>query len=219
MGTLKALVNGVWVPIGSGGSGTGSDEVFVQPNDPITANPTAELWYDTDAVATIAAPPASGFEISKPAASALYAGLRYFATDTLRDWLCDGTGWIIMGEPVQTGFTPTVTPAAGTITTLGAVSFAYHRRDGWLDWNVSIAITTNGTGAGNVQFTLPAASLVISRGIGSGREDNLTGKMLNVVSNAPLAGAAIFYYDNTYPGANGCLINAGGSYRMTTRYT
>jgi len=48
MGTLKAKVNGVWVAINGG---SGSDEVFVQPDDPITANPTAELWYDTDAPA------------------------------------------------------------------------------------------------------------------------------------------------------------------------
>lgn len=35
-------------PPGTGGSGTGTDEVWVGPDDPIAANPTIELWYDTD---------------------------------------------------------------------------------------------------------------------------------------------------------------------------
>lgn len=47
MTTLKARVNGEWVPISTGsGGGTGADEVWVGPDTPPSAE--AELWYDTD---------------------------------------------------------------------------------------------------------------------------------------------------------------------------
>jgi hypothetical protein len=53
MAVLYANIGGTWVPVGGGsGGGTGSDEVFIQDSDPIGSNPTAELWYDTDAVMT-----------------------------------------------------------------------------------------------------------------------------------------------------------------------
>ena len=35
-------------PPGSGGGGTGTDEVWVGPDDPIAAHPTIELWVDSD---------------------------------------------------------------------------------------------------------------------------------------------------------------------------
>jgi len=55
MGVLYAYVGGVWVPVtgggdagGGGGGGTGTDEVWIGADDPIVANPTIELWVDTD---------------------------------------------------------------------------------------------------------------------------------------------------------------------------
>ncbi len=157
----------------------------------------------------------AGLEAAKPAAVAALAGRRYFATDTLRDWLCDGTGWIIMSEPTITTHAPNLVANAGTLTTVGAQSFRYSRSCGWVRWGASFAITTNGTGAGSLGFTLPVATA--SRVIGTGREDNLNGHMLNCTGSGTLGG--IGKYDNTYPGANGCLLNVGGSYEMASRYT
>ena len=37
----------------AGPPGAGTEEVFVQPGDPLPTNPTAELWYDTDEPATL----------------------------------------------------------------------------------------------------------------------------------------------------------------------
>jgi hypothetical protein len=54
MGMLKAKVGADWVPVSAGGGssgGTGTDEVWVGPDDPIVAAPTIELWYDSDAAA------------------------------------------------------------------------------------------------------------------------------------------------------------------------
>lgn len=44
MPVLKAKIDGVWVPLGSGGSG--NDEVAIGPTVP--TDPGIELWYDTD---------------------------------------------------------------------------------------------------------------------------------------------------------------------------
>jgi hypothetical protein len=46
------------------------------------------------AVGAAIAPPQGGLEANRPAASAMLAGLRYFATDTLNDWLCNGYTWL-----------------------------------------------------------------------------------------------------------------------------
>ena len=35
-------------PPGTSGGGTGTDEVWIGPSDPIAAHPTIELWVDTD---------------------------------------------------------------------------------------------------------------------------------------------------------------------------
>lgn len=43
IGTLKVRVGGTWIPVSGG-----SDEVWIGPDDPITTNPSVELWYDTD---------------------------------------------------------------------------------------------------------------------------------------------------------------------------
>lgn len=144
-------------------------------------------------------------------------GQLYYDNTSDRLYLSDGAGWIIMSESAITTFVPVVTSAVGTITTVGSVSFVYHRRDGWIDWSASIAITTNGTGAGNIIFTLPIAPHASVRAMGTGREDNVTGKLLHVVSNG--ANVSTFNYDNTYPASSGCLLNLGGIYRMTTKYS
>jgi len=45
MGVLRVNVGGTWVDV----VGSGSDEVFIGADDPITTIPSTELWYDTDA--------------------------------------------------------------------------------------------------------------------------------------------------------------------------
>lgn len=46
MGVLRVNVGGTWIDVGGG---SGSEEVFVGPDDP-TGTPSTELWYDTDAI-------------------------------------------------------------------------------------------------------------------------------------------------------------------------
>jgi hypothetical protein len=53
MAVLYGRIGGAWVPISS----SMDNEVVIGPDDPITSYPTAELWYDTDAVTL----PVTGF--------------------------------------------------------------------------------------------------------------------------------------------------------------
>jgi len=142
-------------------------------------------------------------------------GDEYWDTAAQRLYRSDGTGWIVMAEPGQT-FAPTVTAGAGTITAFGGQSFSYKRSDGWLDYWFNVIITTNGTGASSVNFTLPKAVVSGDNAIGFGRESSVTGAMLQVIAGGP--GALIVTYANAYPAGNGYTLNVKGRYQMSTRY-
>jgi len=101
-------------------------------------------------------------------------------------------------------YTPTITAASGTITTLGTVVGRYKMLGAntvlvYLD----ISITTNGTGAGNMQATLPFTPAITSVGVGrvmTGGPPGYAGFVLSITTGTP---AGILNYDNTYPGADG----------------
>lgn len=103
-----------------------------------------------------------------------------------------------------TSYTPTITAGTGTFTTVSA-SGKYCQIGKIVVCKFTITITTNGTAAGGILATLPvtAASGLISTG--SGRENSVVGKMLQVY-NSSTTQATIFNYDNTYPGGNGYSI-------------
>lgn len=161
-----------------------------------------------------------GFQGLGPPPGAGGAGQYYYDLSGMRTYRSDGIGWVIMSEPIQTSHTPTVSAGSGTITTVGTRTFAYHREDGWLDWEAFIGITTNGTGAGFIIFTLPIAAVAAGQSIlGTGREILTNGNMLNVQAGTPASNAYVFFYNNTYPASSGCALVMGGRYRMTTRYS
>ena len=110
-------------------------------------------------------------------------------------------------------FTPSVTTQIGTITTLGAVSGLFKIIENTVHWLADITITTNGTGAGDVRFTVPFGTTVGIGWSGPGREIVVGGKML--VTNAGGITIAVTNYDNTYPGSNGSRLIVNGSYRVT----
>jgi hypothetical protein len=225
-----------------GGTGTGTNEVWIGPSDPIAANPTIELWYDDDeAAAGGLVPPGgtagqvlaknsvtdfdavwstlvkilSGQEVNKPATPA--AGTRYFATDTWRDWLFDGVGWIIMEEPAQTGFNSAIGSTTGTITTVGAKSFAYRRQNGSLFWDADVIVTTIGTAGGALTMSLPFSVPAGTVFIGNGRENQTSGNLLQVVATGTTANVTT--YNNAFPGGNGMRLIMSGRYRMQTGYS
>lgn len=141
----------------------------------LTAEEVARAAGDTSLAATIAALSTSvdgrirrGLEAAKATSDTLY-----WATDTKRLWLYDGTGWIILAEPNQS-YTPSL-----TVLTLnnGTITGSYHRSDGYCDFSVRITF-----GSTTTMGTAPTISVPVS--------------MLN---GQELEDTQVLYYDNTGP--------------------
>ena len=113
------------------------------------------------------------------------------------------------------GYTPTVTSGTGTITTATATG-RYRRIDRVIFIEVTINITTNGTGATSVVATLPSGITCAQNAILSGRENASTGKMLQGLVPASGTNISITNYDNTYPAANGYVIIVSGSFESVS---
>lgn len=107
-----------------------------------------------------------------------------------------------------TTYTPTVTTGSGTITTLGTVSGRYVIIGKLTIVQVDVAITTNGTGAGNIQATLPNTSA--ANYYGAGREVASTGKELDTVTSGTKL--ILTAYDNSYPGGSGFRVQGSAVY-------
>jgi hypothetical protein len=108
-------------------------------------------------------------------------------------------------------YTPTVTAQTGTITTYTATG-AYTKIGRLINVSAKITITTNGTAAGYLIMSLPsglAADNAITQ-IGAGREDGVTGDMLQVLSAA--SNVNIVSYDGVYPGGDGHVVYATLTY-------
>lgn len=141
----------------------------------------------------------------------------YYDTTAKRLYMSDGTGWIIMSEPVQVHSAFSVTPGSGSITTVGTRTTRYQRSNGKLSFQSSIAITTNGTGAANIVFALPVNATATQSIAGTGRENNVTGSTLQVVVSS--GNATVCTYGNAYPAATGAVMLLSGEYEMVTKYS
>lgn len=114
--------------------------------------------------------------------------------------------------PVSGTFTPTITSGSGTITTASA-TLSYTRIKDRCIFNVAITITTNGTGATDVQFTLPLAPLVTGGYSFVGRETAVTGNQLfGYIASA--TGVLVNISTGTYPAADGYILRASGVYQI-----
>jgi len=107
-------------------------------------------------------------------------------------------------------WSPTISSATGTITTVGTVVARYAQAGKNVYFSLSATITTNGTGGGSVNVTLPLTAKADS--VFSGREDAVSGKQLQGRVGAGASTLSIFNYDNSYPGSNGAKILLGGVY-------
>jgi hypothetical protein len=107
-------------------------------------------------------------------------------------------------------WTPTVTSATGTITTVGAVDCAYRIDGKSCEFRASVTITTNGTGATGVFISLPVTSKTGKTFSFSGTENGVTGKQLQAIATG--SGMLAKFYDNTYPASNGAILVITGMY-------
>jgi hypothetical protein len=110
-----------------------------------------------------------------------------------------------------TSWTPTVTAQTGTFTTIATAYARYCQVGKIVHCRLEINITTNGTAAGDVRFTLPITQSGTGRNNGVGREHAVTGDAL-IVQTISTTQAIILEEDNTYPGGNGHLLNLNLTY-------
>jgi hypothetical protein len=109
------------------------------------------------------------------------------------------------------GFSPVFVSSTGTITTFGTSDGRYKIVGNTVFVKCYLGITTNGTGAGSLRMNLPSA-LPIFPTTGCGKEIAVTGQSVSVQVSQAVADVGIVYFNNTYPGANGSIIDLDFSY-------
>jgi len=111
-------------------------------------------------------------------------------------------------------YSPTISSTSGTIS-LASGTVRYNQVGKKMFLQATINITTNGTGAGAVQVSLPTAASSASgtAWVLAGRAGS-AGNMLQVV--VPVGGTvcSIITYNNLYPGANGETLYFSGWYEV-----
>lgn len=115
-----------------------------------------------------------------------------------------GTAWA--------AYTPTISAGSGSITTSSATG-AYKTIGKTVFFRAAITITTNGSGATFVGFTLPVASIALQAA--PGMETNVTGKMVKALLQSASSNAQLRNYDNTYPAGDGYVFVINGVYESS----
>lgn len=117
----------------------------------------------------------------------------------------------IVGTVDWPTWTPTVTASSGSITTVGALDAAYWIDGKMVHFRLSITITTNGTGAGYVVATLPVTAKAKNFEYMARRVD--TGNFIGAtIVNSDTTHIYFATLTNTYPGADGAVLVATGTY-------
>jgi len=124
-----------------------------------------------------------------------------------------------VGQLVHMGawiaYTPTITSGSGTLTTTSS-SGAYSLIGKTCIFRALAVISNNGTGGTSIIFSLPFTSVNISSTgyIVSGRENGVSGKMIQGIIALNASTCTTFTYDNLYPGSNGANIYITGAYQI-----
>lgn len=114
--------------------------------------------------------------------------------------LPDAAGTV--GVVVEGSYTPTLTPASGSITAYTATG-VYKKINNLVFVTLNAAVTNNGTGAGHITMSLPFTSSATGGAPGCGRENSVTGNMLQCIVYNSSAVLYVFKYDSTYPAGTG----------------
>lgn len=118
-----------------------------------------------------------------------------------------GGGGAIIGS--FAAYTPTVTAGSGTFTSVSATG-RWCQIGKLVFFTAEVTITTNGSAASSVNFTLPTTAN--SDTVFAGREVNITQNALTSVVASGSNVAMTVSYSGTYPGANGYKDLISGCY-------
>jgi hypothetical protein len=109
-------------------------------------------------------------------------------------------------------WTPTIAAGSGTFTSVSATGF-YTKIGNRVNYEVNIVITTNGTAASYVQFTLPFTAAATRTFPIYGRERSGLNFALAGFNLTTTTGI-VTKYDGTYPGSSGGILTVGGSFAV-----
>lgn len=104
-----------------------------------------------------------------------------------------------------TAYTPTITAGSGTFTTVSA-SGRYKLIGKTAFVSIVVGITTVGTAVGSLSVSLPVTATSSSANMGMGRENGLTGKMVQGLIAGGATSVAIFDYQNVTVNASGAQV-------------
>jgi hypothetical protein len=104
-------------------------------------------------------------------------------------------------------FAAIVTPASGAFGS-ASITMRYQAIGKTVSFQADITISSNGTGAGSVNFTLPVTAL--STAVFMCREDALSGTICQAKCNG--SSAALVNGSNSYPASNGSVFRITGVY-------
>lgn len=90
--------------------------------------------------------------VTRPVGNDRYSGQRIFEADTGRELMYDGTGWVIMSEPLQAYNN---WAASGITLGNGTKLGSYHRSHGWIDVYLEFVMGTTSAITGEIDVTLP----------------------------------------------------------------
>lgn len=121
---------------------------------------------------------------------------------TLVDMQSVGDAWTV--------YTPTLSAATGTFDSASAAG-RWKRTGKTVQVRASATISTNGSAAVGVRMSLPVPALDAFHSF-VGRENGITGKSVNAAIYPDTSTIHITFYDGTYPGADGHLVNIIGMY-------
>jgi hypothetical protein len=120
-----------------------------------------------------------------------------------------------LSENAWVAYTPTVTATSGTITAYTAEG-KYIKRGKLLTVSASVNISNNGTGAGEIMVSLPAATIGTTLGgtLLPGRERNILNVALTAYIESGASSAEVMTYNAAYPGGTGAAFTFSGSYEI-----
>jgi hypothetical protein len=106
----------------------------------------------------------SGTYANRPAASAVFAGFIYYATDTQESYLSDGKTWTVIGPGSEIGYveaagTPLTTTSASYVDISGmSITFVQGERPSYVLFDGAVGNSVSGN-IGQCQFVLTATGI------------------------------------------------------------
>ena len=206
---LTTHVSGT-LPIANGGTGLTALGAGVQTwlATPSSANLASAITDETGSGSLVFGTRpsfSSTVGVGSAAASASGSGVSFPATQSA------STDPNTLDDYEEGTWTPVITASSGTIASYTIQSARYTKIGNFVSAFVQFTITDNGTGDGALQITLPFTANTSDAG--TFRENAVTGQVGVFRANGGEATSFMVYYNNTYPGATGCVITGTVNYR------